>query len=103
MSDQDLVTELKATIKDLTEEKEDLHLAIRHKESRLKQLTIKFEQTNHDLKSAGREIAKKDKQVTSLQKKVVAKEKIINNKDDDSIEDINEKIETDNKDEEDKE
>ena len=77
MSDQDLVQELKATIKDLTEEKEDLHLAIRHKESRLKQLTIKFEQTNQDLKSVGREIAKKDKEITVLQKKVEAQDKKI--------------------------
>ena len=103
MSDQDLVQELKATIKDLTEEKEDLHLAIRHKESRLKQLTIKFEQTNQDLKSVGREIAKKDKHITTLKKKVVSKEKIINSKDNNSTEDVNEKIETDDEDEEDKE
>ena len=77
MSDQDLVQELKATIKDLTEEKEDLHLAIRHKESRLKQLTIKFEQANLDLKSVGREIAKKDKEIAVLQKKVETKDKKI--------------------------
>jgi len=77
MSNRDLVSELKATIKDLTEEKEDLHLAIRHKESRLKQLTIKFEQTNQDLKSVGREIAKKDKEITGLQKKVEAQDKKI--------------------------
>ena len=77
MSDQDLVQELKATIKDLTEEKEDLHLAIRHKESRLKQLTIKFEQTNQDLKSVGREIAKKDKEINILKKKIEAQDKRI--------------------------
>lgn len=55
MSTSDLVSELKAHIKDLTAEKEELNKTIAMKDSRIKQLLIKVEDANREVKA----IAKK--------------------------------------------
>ena len=55
MSTNDLVAELKAHIKELTSEKEELHKTVALKDSRIKQLLLKIEDANREVKS----IAKK--------------------------------------------
>ena len=55
MSTNDLVSELKAHIKELTSEKEELHKTVALKDARIKQLLIKIEDANREVKS----IAKK--------------------------------------------
>ena len=48
MSNKDLTRELKQTIKELTEEKEDLLRNISSKESRVKQILIQLENTTEE-------------------------------------------------------
>lgn len=55
MSNKDLVAELKAHIKELTAEKEELNKTVALKDSRIKQLLIKIEDANVEVQS----IAKK--------------------------------------------
>ena len=55
MSTNDLVAELKAHIKELTSEKEELNTTVALKDARIKQLLIKIEDANREVKS----IAKK--------------------------------------------
>ena len=55
MSTNDLVSELKAHIKELTSEKDELNKTVALKDARIKQLLIKIEDANREVKS----IAKK--------------------------------------------
>ncbi|NBQ36187.1 MAG: hypothetical protein EBU42_00970 [Synechococcus sp.] len=55
MSTNDLVTELKAHIKELTSEKEELNKTVALKDSRIKQLLNKIEDANREVRA----IAKK--------------------------------------------
>lgn len=55
MSTNDLVSELKAHIKELTSEKEELHKTVALKDARIKQLLLKIEDANREVKA----IAKK--------------------------------------------
>ena len=68
MSNRDLVSELKNTIKDLTEEKEDLHRSILHKESRNKQILIRLEQANNELDHVGKHSSKVQKDADGIKK-----------------------------------
>ena len=70
MAKQDLVSELKHTIKDLNDEKEDLHKAIHHKESRNKQILIRLEQANNDVESVSKHAEKVKKDNDELKLKV---------------------------------
>jgi methyl-accepting chemotaxis protein len=70
MAKQDLVSELKHTIKDLNDEKEDLHKAIHHKESRNKQILIRLEQANNDVDSVSKHAEKVKKDNDELKLKV---------------------------------
>ena len=54
MSNKDLVRELKSTIKELSEEKDDLNAKLRGKESRIKQILIQLEQSVEDVNSCGK-------------------------------------------------
>ena len=51
MSNKDLVSELKAHIKDLTAEKDTLNNTVIRKDSRIKQLLIKIEDANEEVKA----------------------------------------------------
>ena len=51
MSNKDLVTELKAHIKDLIQEKDDLNKSLHLKDSRIKQLLLKLEDANNEVKA----------------------------------------------------
>lgn len=70
MSNRDLVSELKHTIKDLNVEKEDLHKAVQHKESRNKQILIRLEQANNELESCGKHAATVKQENDELKLKV---------------------------------
>lgn len=51
MSNKDLVSELKAHIKELTAEKDTLNNTVNLKDSRIKQLLIKIEDANEEVKA----------------------------------------------------
>tara|TARA_A200000159_G_C7298041_1_gene328763 strand:- start:878 stop:1216 length:339 start_codon:yes stop_codon:yes gene_type:complete len=84
MTTRDLVLEFKANIQDLQKEKADMAKTIASKESRIKQILIKLEQTNSDLEHAGKHAAKvqKDNDVlksdnTTLKAKLETTEKLL--------------------------
>ena len=56
MSDKELVTELKHQIADLTQEKKDVIKLCDEKDSKIKQILIKLEQSNLDVHSMGKKI-----------------------------------------------
>ena len=56
MSDKELVTELKHQIADLTQEKKDVIKLCDEKDSKIKQILIKLEQSNLDVHSIGKKI-----------------------------------------------
>ena len=56
MSDRELVTELKQQIADLTQEKKDVIKLCDEKDSKIKQILIKLEQSNLDVHSMGKKI-----------------------------------------------
>ena len=56
MSDRELVTELKQQIADLTQEKKDVIKLCDEKDSKIKQILIKLEQSNLDVHSIGKKI-----------------------------------------------
>ena len=108
MSDRDLIQELKTTIKDLSDEKDDLLKTIKQKESRIKTVMIKLEHATQDVSSVGHKIAEKDKTIDKLKEKLKDKNKIVKKEIDEEIEkyittngtveeedDVNEKNKTD--------
>jgi len=56
MSDKELVAELKQQIADLTQEKKDVIKLCEEKDSKIKQILIKLEQSNLDVHSMGKKI-----------------------------------------------
>ena len=66
MTTRDLVLEFKANIQDLQKEKADMAKTIASKESRIKQILIKLEQSNSDLEHAGKHAAKVQKDNDAL-------------------------------------
>ena len=77
MSERDLIQELKSTIKDLSDEKDDLLKTIKSKESRIKTLMIKLEHATQDVSSVGHKIGDKDKEISKLQAKLDTKTKLL--------------------------
>ena len=77
MSERDLIQELKSTIKDLSDEKDDLLKTIKSKESRIKTLMIKLEHATQDVCSVGHKIGDKDKEISKLQAKLDTKAKLL--------------------------
>ena len=63
MSDRDLIQELKTTIKDLSDEKDDLLKTIKQKESRIKTVMIKLEHATSDVSSIGHKIEDQNKEI----------------------------------------
>ena len=86
MSDQDLVTELKATIKDLSDEKDDLLKTIKQKESRIKTVMIKLEHATLDVNSTGHKIEDQNKQIVKLKEKLKDKNKVVKKEIDEVVE-----------------
>ena len=56
MSDKELIAELKQQIADLTQEKKDVIKLCEEKDSKIKQILIKLEQSNLDVHSMGKKI-----------------------------------------------
>ena len=82
MSDRELVTELKQQIADLTQEKKDVIKLCDEKDSKIKQILIKLEQSNLDVHSMGKKIQTLEEKAS---KKATFK-RIINEKIDEVLE-----------------
>ena len=93
MSDRELVTELKQQIADLTQEKDDAIKLISQKDSKIKQILIKLEQSNLDVHSMGIKIHDLEEKAS---KKATFK-RIINEKIDEVLEKKDE-LDVDNED-----
>ena len=86
MSDRDLIQELKTTIKDLSDEKDDLLKTIKQKESRIKTVMIKLEHATLDVNSTGHKIEDQNKQIVKLKEKLKDKNKVVKKEIDEEIE-----------------
>ena len=93
MSDRELVTELKQQIADLTQEKDDAIKLISQKDSKIKQILIKLEQSNLDTHAMGKKIHTLEEKAS---KKATFK-RIINEKIDEVLEKKDE-LDVDNED-----
>ena len=82
MSDKELVTELKHQIADLTQEKKDVIKLCDEKDSKIKQILIKLEQSNLDTHAMGKKIQALEEKAS---KKATFK-RIINEKIDEVLE-----------------
>jgi chromosome segregation ATPase len=77
MSTNDLVKELKATIQDITKDRDDALANAKGKESRIKQLMIKLEHSNDDVQSCGHKIGELNKTIANLEAKLDTREKLL--------------------------
>ena len=77
MSDRDLVQELKATITDLSKDRDDALASVKTKEARTKQVMIKLEHATQDVKSVGHKIDKQNLEISSLKAKLETKDKLL--------------------------
>ena len=93
MSDKELVAELKQQIADLTQEKKDVIKLCEEKDSKIKQILIKLEQSNLDVHSMGKKIHTLEEKAS---KKATFK-RIINEKIDEVLEKKDE-LDVDNED-----
>jgi len=66
MSQKDLLRELKSTIKELSEEKDDLLTKLKSKESRIKQVLIQLEQSVDDVAHCGKKIREQEQEIKEL-------------------------------------
>ena len=77
MSDRDLVQELKATIVELSKDRDHALDSVKTKEARTKQVMIKLEHATQDVKSVGHKIDKQNLEISSLKAKLETKEKLL--------------------------
>ena len=77
MSERDLIKELKATIQDLTADRDDALAKCKAKESRLKQVMLKLEHATGDVQATGHKIGEQNKVIAELQAKLETKEKLL--------------------------
>jgi|TARA_Y100000590_G_scaffold457404_1_gene609976 tRNA/tmRNA/rRNA uracil-C5-methylase (TrmA/RlmC/RlmD family) len=77
MSERDLVKELKATIADLTVDKDEALAKVKSKEARLKQVMIKLEHATQDVQSVGHKIEEQNKEISKLKAKLETKERLL--------------------------
>jgi len=77
MSTNDLVKELKATIADITKDRDDALANAKTKESRIKQLMIKLEHSTADVHSCGQKIGDLNKEIATLEAKLDTKQKLL--------------------------
>ena len=96
MSDRDLVQELKATIAELSKDRDHALDSVKTKEARTKQVMIKLEHATQDVKSVGHKINHQNKEIATLRAKLETKEKLLEealNKLKDIYDDSTEKVE----------
>ena len=77
MSERDLVKELKATIADLTQDRDDALAKVKAKESRMKQVMIKLEHATSDVQATGHKIGEQNKKISDLEAKLATKEELL--------------------------
>ena len=77
MSERDLVKELKSTIADLTQDRDDALAKVKSKEARLKQVMIKLEYATEDVQAVGHKIGEQNKVIADLEAKLDTKEKLL--------------------------
>ena len=77
MSEKDLVKELKNTIQDLTQDRDEALAKVKSKEQRLKQVMIKLEHATSDVQSTGHKIGEQNKLIADLQAKLDTKERLL--------------------------
>ena len=77
MSERDLIQELKSSIKDLSDEKDDLLKTIKQKESRIKTIMIKLEHATQDVDSVGHKIGDQNTEIAELKDKIKTKDKVV--------------------------
>ena len=77
MSERDLVRELKETIKDLSQDRDDALDKVKSKESRLKQTLIKLEHATDDVQSLGHKIGEQNKKMADMEAKLETKERLL--------------------------
>ena len=77
MSERDLIKELKATIQDLTADRDDALAKCKAKESRMKQVMLKLEHAAGDVQATGHKIGEQNKVIAELQAKLDPKEKLL--------------------------
>ena len=77
MSTNDLVKELKATIQDISKDRDDALDNAKSKESRIKQLMIKLEHATTDVQSIGHKIGEQNKQIADLEAKLDTKDRLL--------------------------
>ena len=103
MSERDLIKELKATIQDLTADRDDALAKCKAKESRMKQVMLKLEHATSDVQATGHKIGEQNKVIAELQAKLDTKEKLLDEalqKFKDINDDSTEKIHPDTEDQE---
>ena len=77
MSERDLIKELKATITELTADRDDALAKVKSKESRMKQVMLKLEHATSDVQATGHKIGEQNKLIAELQAKLETKEKLL--------------------------
>ena len=77
MSERDLIKELKATIQDLTADRDDALAKCKAKESRLKQVMLKLEHATGDVQATGHKIGEQNKKMAELEAKLETKERLL--------------------------
>lgn len=77
MSERDLVKELKSTIADLTQDRDEALAKVKSKEARLKQVMIKLEHATDDVQAVGHKIGEQNKKIAELEAKLDTKEKLL--------------------------
>ncbi len=77
MSERDLIKELKATIADLTEDRDEALAKVKSKESRMKQVMIKLEHATSDVQATGHKIGEQNKLIADLEAKLDTKSKLL--------------------------
>ena len=77
MSDRDLVQELKATIVEISKDRDHALDSVKTKEARTKQVMIKLEHATQDVKSVGHKIDHQNKEIASLKAKLETKERLL--------------------------
>ena len=77
MSEKDLVKELKNTIQDLTQDRDDALAKVKTNEQRLNQVMINLEHATSDVQSTGHKIGDLNKKVAELEAKLATKEELL--------------------------
>jgi chromosome segregation ATPase len=66
MTNKDLLRELRLTIKELTDEKDELTTKLKSKESRIKQVLVQLEQSVDDVNHCGKKIREQEEEIKTL-------------------------------------